>query len=206
MSPALPERKYHHGNLREALVKTAMLLLRRREIADLTLRDVAKSAGVAQSAMYRHFASKGALLSAIAERGFKELMRRAEAQISRHSGNPRTLYHSVASTYVKFALDNPQLYKLMFLEEAIEVNPKPGTQSSSNASFAQLVGVIEQCQTAGLIATAQDKTTAALALWSLLHGLSSLLRTQRLSQMAKKRKETLAKALARMLLSGLRAH
>ena len=93
-------KRYHHGDLRAALVDGALRLLKERSPAELSLRAVARLAGVSQNAPYRHFASKDALLAAIAEEGF----RRLAAVTAAARGSPRKRLAEMGAVYVRFAI------------------------------------------------------------------------------------------------------
>src|SRR4030088_2135412 len=103
---------YHHGDLRAALVLAAMELLEESGETELSLRAVARRAGVSPAAPYRHYADREALVSAVAAGGYRELAERWAAAPPAPS-TPGQL-PSVAIAYVHFALDRPALFRLMF--------------------------------------------------------------------------------------------
>src|ERR1700752_2402345 len=109
-----PETTYHHGNLRPALVRAAMELLDEGGETALSLRAVARRAGVSAAAPYRHYADREALVSAVAAVGYGELAQRLAAAHPAPA-TPEQLA-SVAVAYVQFALDNPALFRIMFSE------------------------------------------------------------------------------------------
>jgi AcrR family transcriptional regulator len=103
-------RRYHHGNLRAALIEAALSLLAEGGPAVLSLREVARRAGVSHAAPYRHFDDRAALLSALAEHAFVELEQRLVA-------SDRSL-EALGRAYLEFALDHPERFRLMFDGEA----------------------------------------------------------------------------------------
>lgn len=165
---------YHHGNLRSELVNAAMELLRSDSGEELTLRAVARAAGVSQTAPYRHFSDKGALLAAVAETGFAKLDERCEQAMS-IPGGPRDRLHQLGNAYVQFALDEPALYRLMF---GAELGPFKDEYPSLAAGAKQVHDMmritVEDLMSEGRATNAEIESACAAA-WSLVHGLASLL-------------------------------
>src|SRR5689334_19621575 len=102
------KRSYHHGDLHSALLLTAGKMLEKEGLEALTLREVARRAGVSHSAPYRHFAEREALLAALAAEGFERLG--AAQRKAAEAGGLRAM----GEAYVAFALENPQRFRLMF--------------------------------------------------------------------------------------------
>src|ERR1700747_2060815 len=105
---------YHHGHLRAALVSAALELLEERGETELSLRAVARRAGVSPAAPYRHYADREALASAVAAIGYRELAARLGA--AHPMPSPPDELASVAIAYVQFALERPALFRIMFGE------------------------------------------------------------------------------------------
>ena len=105
---------YHHGDLRAACVRAAMELLDERGETALSLRAVARRAGVSPSAPYRHYADREALVSAVAAVGYRQLAERLAA--AHPSPSTAQQLASVATAYVQFALERPALFRIMFGE------------------------------------------------------------------------------------------
>src|SRR5215217_5217974 len=110
-APSSESRPYHHGDLRSALVRSALELLRAHGPEALTLRAVARAAGVSQAAPYRHFADRRALVAAVAEEGFRRLHAELLAAVQASPG-PRG-FREIALAYVRFARENPAEYRVM---------------------------------------------------------------------------------------------
>src|SRR5262245_60881138 len=107
-------KPFHHGNLRAVLLDQARVALRERGLDALSLRELARAAGVSHAAPRKHFADRDALLDALAERGFVQLTERILDAAAREPGDfPRAL-HTVASAYIDFAVAEPALLDLMF--------------------------------------------------------------------------------------------
>jgi AcrR family transcriptional regulator len=181
-APAAPihdadERPYHHGDLRAALVRSAIGLLRDAGPEALTLRGVARAAGVSQAAPYRHFADRRALVAAVAEDGFERLgaaMRRAMEGDGPGEGTAgRPGLKAVAVAYVRFAHAHPAEYRIMFGPEVARQDDLPELQTTSHAVLDFVRQGIERLQAAGLV-TAGDAGALAVATWSMLHGLVML--------------------------------
>src|SRR5688572_9210328 len=170
------KRAYHHGDLRQALLDAALPLLRKGGPAALTLRAVARAAGVSQTAPYRHFADRSALVAAVAEDGFRrlqaELIAAATAPAKTLGKAPETErggLQALALTYVRFALAHPAEYRVMFGPEVAAMEKG----SARQAVFEFLRGGIDMLQTHGLV-VAGDSHSMAMTAWALVHGLVML--------------------------------
>ena len=172
VTSATDERPYHHGDLRAALLEHAGRILRTEGLEALTLRAVARAAGVSQTAPYRHFADRRALMGAIAADGFRELSRAMEEAMA--EGGGRQGFKGIAFAYVRFARANPALYRVMFGPEVANTADLPELASTSRASLGFVQAGLEQLQAAGLV-TQGDAAIMAIDLWAALHGLVSLI-------------------------------
>lgn len=200
----MASRPYHHGNLREALIEAALKVLADKGLRNLTLRNVASVAGVAPSAMYRHYASKDALLAGVAENGFARLIAVGERELKLRENDPRGLYLGISKVYVSFAMENPEQLRLMFSSAIEDRSQYPELAETSARSFQQMVASVRTCQAQGLIKSKHDTLTVALALWSMLHGLSILAVERQLNALATPKKTVaLAQAFCKLMLEGL---
>lgn len=155
---------YHHGDLAAALVQAAIGLLEEDGSADLSLRAVARRAGVSPAAPYRHFADRDALVSSVDAVGYRELAERLSAA----SAAPTSVddLGDIAVAYVRFALERSGLFRAMFAERCDPASPER----------AEAVAVIHD-YLASVVAAAvstSDPEAAATAMWSLVHGLAFL--------------------------------
>ena len=105
---------YHHGNLREALIDSAEQAIVQQAAEAMSLRALARNAGVSQTAPYRHFSDRNTLLAAVSERGYERLIKALHGAIDSIDDNAEQQVREAARCYVQFAIDNPQLFKLMF--------------------------------------------------------------------------------------------
>lgn len=174
-----PEGKpYHHGNLQTALVKAARELLAESGAESLSLRSVARAAGVSQAAPYHHFGSKEALLAAVATEGFQQVAA-DQAEIERAEPDPTSRVRALGRYYIRFARRNPQLFTLMF-----------GPVIRNREHYPELTEAYSRCYSFIEAATAQqleqiegDTPPVAIAVataWSLVHGLSHLLNDEKI--------------------------
>src|SRR5215471_8129307 len=113
LSTPAEQRSYHHPDLRQALISSALELLSEVGVAGLSLRAAARRAKVSAMAPYRHFADKEALLAAVAEYGFHQLAARLTVATAK-AADPRARLAAGGVAYVVFAHDEPSLFKLMF--------------------------------------------------------------------------------------------
>jgi AcrR family transcriptional regulator len=167
--------QYHHGNLREALVDAARDLMAESGVQGLSLRAVARRAGVSQAAPYHHFESKEALVAELCCRGFQELARRTCAAVS-GLASPLERLRAMALAYVTFASDRPDLFGIMWGGKGLIVDKTPYVELSQTAggSFEQLLQVIVDGMAAGELRRG-DPVDAALAAWSTVHGVAVLI-------------------------------
>ncbi|MGH2866811.1 MAG: TetR/AcrR family transcriptional regulator [Solirubrobacteraceae bacterium] len=155
---------YHHGDLRAALVRAAMELLEESGETELSLRAVARRAGVSPAAPYRHYADREALVSAVAAVGYQELATQLAAAHPSPS-NPDELAR-VAIAYVQFALERPALFRIMFGEPCDRDNDE---RVAATAAVSQYVRAIVE-----RTFPQADADALATAVWALVHGLAFL--------------------------------
>ena len=164
---------YHHGDLRTALLAEATAMIAGGGAASVTMRAIGRRLGVSRGAPYRHFANKTALLVAVAAAGFDRLKDRLQTI---DAGAPRSSVERLrrmGEEYVRFALENPAHYRLMYGKEALTRQDQPELREAAIALFEQLVGVIKAHQRSGGIKR-QDPRAQAYVAWSAVHGLASL--------------------------------
>lgn len=169
--PAEPEsRPYHHGDLRRALVDAALHIVEREGLAALSLRAVARVAGVSPAAPYHHFKDKRELMVAVGAEGFARL---TEVMIAARDKAPTPLaaLSAIGVAYVCFARDNPALYTLMW-----DCSRHEGELPKIDAE-KQAYHVLEDAIVAAGVAPADDPMRlklAAVAAWTSAHGLAEM--------------------------------
>jgi AcrR family transcriptional regulator len=183
---------YHHGNLQAALVEAACALLHEGGTEALSLRAVARRAGVSAMAPYRHFADKDALLAAVAAAGF-ERFRATLAAADGSASDPADALVAQGVAYVRFACADPRLFKLMF------GTAKPAGCPELSAAADAAYRVLAQ-RVATLVREGQQ-ADLTLAAWSLVHGLASLVVDQQLPPASVP--EELTVRISRLLLHGV---
>jgi AcrR family transcriptional regulator len=159
-----PKATYHHGDLRAALVRAAIELLEESGETALSLRAVARRAGVSPAAPYRHYADREALLSAIAAVGYRDLAERLAAAHPSPS-TPEQLA-SVAIAYVQFALERPTLFRIMFGDPCDRDNEERLAATTAVTAYVRSIAQRTFPQA--------DAEALATAIWALVHGLAFL--------------------------------
>jgi len=168
--PTAPKVGYHHGDLRRALIDAAVSLVADGSVADLSLREVARRAGVTYAAPYHHFADKSALLAAVACQGFEQLVVELERAGARRATLGSELL-AMAEAYVAFAMTHPSHYRVMFLPDIKQSPDADDLHAVADRSFGILLQRVARAQ-----ADESERTQQMLAttVWAALHGLSLL--------------------------------
>ncbi|MFC6063982.1 TetR/AcrR family transcriptional regulator [Streptomyces ochraceiscleroticus] len=155
---------YHHGDLRAACLRAARELLEEDGSAALSMRAVARRAGVSPAAPYRHFPEREALVSAVAAEGYRELTEHLAA-VHPAPAAPDEIA-AVAVAYVRFALDHPALFRAMFAEPC---DPDNEERVAATAAIAEYVRDIARRAFPGA-----DPDALWTSVWALVHGLAFL--------------------------------
>jgi AcrR family transcriptional regulator len=178
---ATDTRRYHHGNLRAELLAHAEHALREGGLTDLSLRELARRAGVSHAAPRRHFADKQALLDALAQEGFERLGRELEAADAGPTAAFTDRVGAFAQAYVTFATRDAALLELMFAGKH-----RPGVpdrlREASDRAFATPMAVIADGQASGEIER-DDPEHVALFAFATLHGVATLANSQMLGEL-----------------------
>jgi AcrR family transcriptional regulator len=166
-------RSYHHGDLKNALIETALEQIAHDGVQALSLREVARRAGVSHTASYRHFPSKESLVAAIAEQGFRRLSASMREAILPHTDDPLAALQASGVAYVEFGVSCPDHLNVMFSGE-IAHERYPGLAGASKEAHALLTSIVQQGLQTGHL-RGSDERTVALAAWSIVHGLAQLI-------------------------------
>jgi AcrR family transcriptional regulator len=169
----MPSKKYHHGDLKNALIKAGVEILAKEGVGGLSLRKVAQRAGVSHSAPYAHFPDKQSLIAAISTEGFNQLYTELEAAVSPHSKNPKKQLIEGAKAYVRFAEENTDTFKIMFSGVLEKEKDYPSFVEISSKTFKLVVDVVQACQHAGLLPN-DPADLMAVSVWGQVHGIVSL--------------------------------
>jgi AcrR family transcriptional regulator len=183
-----PARPYHHGSLPDALLEAAETVLRRDGLRGLTLRAIAREAGVSHTAPQHHFGDTAGVLSELAASGHRRLAA-AMADHAQDMPQGRARSKAAARGYIEFAASNPDLFRLMSRNELLDPE-RPSLVEARRRSTRGLAGVIDPVlneqpgahdQFAGL---SVEQAVAMTAAWGYVHGLASLLIDNRLTRLA----------------------
>ena len=166
-------RGYHHGNLREELIRAALELIAEKGPAGFTFADAARLTGVSAAAPYRHFRDRGELMASVAERGFETF----EAVLKRawDDGRPDAFaaLERLGKAYLDFARAQPAFYSAMF-EAGVPVGANPSLREAGERAFAVLRVAADQICAAMPAAGRPPALMVALHIWTMAHGVASL--------------------------------
>lgn len=165
--------RYHHGDLRRALVDQALRTIAADGVEALTLRGAGEALGVSRTALYRHFADKSALLATVATEGF----RRLRSDLSRaweDTGGGRAGFTAMGTAYVRFATANPAHYRVMF-GRSVDAHGGggPELQAEGEGAFQVLLNALIQQQQDGRVRS-DDPDHLARFVWATVHGIAML--------------------------------
>jgi AcrR family transcriptional regulator len=166
-------RGYHHGNLKEDLVRAALELIAEKGPAGFTFADAARWAGVSPAAPYRHYRDRDALIADVAQRGFDAF---AAALVKAwDDGRPDALaaFGRLGKAYLDFARREPAYYSAMF-EAGLPVDADPNLREAGERAFAVLRGAAEQLVALMPAKGRPPALMVALHIWSMTHGIASL--------------------------------
>ncbi|WP_372390981.1 TetR/AcrR family transcriptional regulator [Xanthomonas sp. NCPPB 3582] len=166
------DRPYHHGDLRRAIVDTALDLLQEENNWQFTLREVARRAGVSHAAPYKHFPDKSALLSELATIGFERLRGALLAAGTKGGTTLLEEVSAVSRAYIAFGAANPALYRLMFSAEEGRV-VGVHLDAPAMAVFQVVVDLLQRGQVEGRVRQ-QPLDGQAAACWGMVHGMTML--------------------------------
>lgn len=170
---------YHHGDLRNALISSAVRLIEQGGEAAFSLRETARDVGVSANAAYRHFDDKSALLTAAAAGGLKHLANRMLKAMDRAAENERkekpaiARFKAVGRTYVEFAMAHPELFRLMFSGSGVACLTGAAAGVATPTPWELLGRSLDALVADGLL-PADRREGAELKAWSVVHGFASL--------------------------------
>ncbi|MBB3172708.1 AcrR family transcriptional regulator [Endobacter medicaginis] len=164
---------YHHGDLRRVLMAEGMRLLAERDAESLSLREVARAAGVSATSIYRHFPDKGALMAALAREGLARLAL-AQRAASEAAGGGEAGFAATGRAYVRFALANPALFRLIFASDAL------GGGAAADCADTEAGAMLRDNALAEAARVGGDGDIRAVRAWALVHGLAMLMLDGRL--------------------------
>lgn len=163
---------YRHGELPRVLMQLALEHIELRGTEKLSLRALAREAGVSPTAPYCHFSSKQDLLATIATQGFQRL-REKQREVISGSAPPEERLVGISLAYVEFALENPTCYQLMFGSLLGDFSNFEMLKQAVTASYTEVDALLDEIITSRNLQT--DTEQLGGVIWSFLHGMSSLL-------------------------------
>ena len=166
-----PDR-YHHGDLRRALLEEAVRTIHAHGVEAVTLRTVGEKLGVSRTALYRHFADKPSLLAAVGREGFR-LLRVALTEAWQSGGRGREGFEAMGRAYVRFAAEHRSHYRVMFGGFIESCSKDAEFIEEAKSAFQVLVDALVEQQQLGLVRK-DDPLLQARLIWSMVHGISML--------------------------------
>jgi AcrR family transcriptional regulator len=166
-------RGYHHGNLREALIRAALDLIAQKGPGGFTFADAARWAGVSSAAPYRHFRDRDALMADVARRGFERFEAALQKAWNDGRPDPFTAFENVGRAYLGFARDEPAYYSAMF-EAGVPLDADPELRQAAERAFAVLRRGSEAISARLPPENRPPALMMSLHMWALAHGIASL--------------------------------
>lgn len=195
---------YHHGDLRNALVTAALELISRGSPEQITLREISRRVGVNHRAVYRHFSDLTALLAAVAEQGYRELLSCMETTLApMKRSSPERRVEALALGYIAFAIDHPAHYRIMFGRRLNEDGRFPVLEELAADAYSRLAEELHAGQASGRFAPFKLRELV-FTFWSLTHGFISLMLVGRL-RVKRTLLESYSREILAPFLAGLRA-
>ncbi|MET8649734.1 TetR/AcrR family transcriptional regulator [Nocardia aurea] len=168
----MSERRYHHGNLRAALLAQAETTLRTSGVDGLSLRELAREVGVSYGSPRRHFEDKAALLDALVEVGLQRLGAELAEAVEPDGRDFAEVLTAVAISYIRFATDSPAMVDLMSRSRYLSQAPAALVEARE-ASFAPVRDLVERGQAGGELVSGDVRRVGTL-IFATLHGLATL--------------------------------
>jgi AcrR family transcriptional regulator len=195
-----PTESYHHGTLRETLLEIAFGLVDSHGVEAISMRALAREAGVSSAAPFRHFADKTVLFDAIAERAAAQLERNLD-EATAECSDALTQFRAMSVAYVRFAAEHPALFDLIHSTDSVSARFLGELKDERRL---KLTALIIEGQNAGLIPEA-DPELIALTSEALTHGLARMIvdRHPRLRSLSSEEARQLALAATQLLQSGI---
>jgi AcrR family transcriptional regulator len=171
--PPSGRRGYHHGNLREALIKATLDLIAERGLSGFTFAEAARAAGVSSAAPYRHFRDRQALIADVARQGFERLA--LELERAWNGGRPTLLsaFENLAQAHLAFARREPAYFSAMF-EAGLALDSDPQLFEASERAFGMLRSAAEAVCATLPRGSRPPVLMVSLHVWALSHGIASL--------------------------------
>jgi AcrR family transcriptional regulator len=168
-----PERGYHHGDLKEALMRAALELIAEKGPFGFTFADAARWAGVSPAAPYRHFSDRDELMADVAKRGFELFEQALSTAWDEGKPEPIAAFERIGKAYLAFARKEPAYYSAMF-EAGVPLNKNAELRAAGDRAFAVLRTAAVQIAARASDGKRPPAAMMALHVWALSHGIASL--------------------------------
>jgi len=199
---------YHHGDLRNALIGATLELIPEVGVRELSLRAVARRAGVSHGASYRHFQDKESLLAAVAEQGYNELALALHTAAQSSPQEPLAKLQAAGVAYVEFGIRHRQHLQVMFGGAIADFDAHPTLKLAAQNAHHELKAVVAEILRGGTT-VGFDQEVIGAAAWSIVHGLTVLLAEGQIhgpdgKSLSQQGQLSLAAAVTGLFCSGLR--
>jgi len=166
---------YHHGNLKDTFLEIALDFIKTDDIDNLTLKILSDKTGTSRSAIYRHFASRDALIETMIQGGFDDFDKKISPLLHDKSNSLIDRFYLAGKALIDFAIENPNLYRLIFGKKYSHIREELLSIEDEDCSgFSALKSAIEEGQQAGILKK-EDSHQQTIVIWASLHGLASLI-------------------------------
>ncbi len=171
----MTKQHYHHGNLKEELIRIAFEFIAKEDVEKLTLKILAEATGTSRSAIYKHFKNKDALIETLIERGFDIFDEKVSPYFKTNTLPLIDQFYLTGKLYVKFARKNPNLYRLLFGKKYAHIREEILSIKEEDCSgFGALKKAVERGQKEGILKK-EKSYELAIVIWASMHGISSLI-------------------------------
>jgi AcrR family transcriptional regulator len=168
-------KPYHHGNLVEALIAATVELIEERGVEQLSIREAAKRAGVSPGAPFRHFRSKTALLTAVAEQAMDRLTESVARAVSEvDSADPAAAFEAIGQGYLEWALANPTHFQIISSRTLIDFEASASLHDQNGAIREAMIELLTRAQRQGQLASDVDLNHLVLAARAYVYGLARM--------------------------------
>lgn len=169
------DRPYHHGNLVEELVAATVAIIEERGVENVSVREAAKRAGVSPGAPFRHFRSKTALMTAVAEQAMSRLTESVEAvRVQTDDDDPLAAFEAIGHGYLRWALANPTHFEVISSRTLIDFNSSDILREQNDAIRRLMVSLLTQARARGQLSDDLDLDQVVLGARGLVYGLARM--------------------------------
>ena len=168
-------KRYHHGNLVEALIAATVEIIEERGVEHVSVREAAKRAGVSPGAPFRHFQSKTALLTAVAEQAMDRLTAAViDTQSKVDSADPIVAFEAIGQGYLEWAIANPTHFQIISSRTLIDFDASESLRGQNEAIRRKMIDLLTQARQQGRLASDTDLDQLVLAARAFVYGLARM--------------------------------